>query len=226
MDDPEFETAFQEYSQKREGKDFWKSDIFLKIENDIKTGNWKQVANADNSNESRKYKTYSSEFDEYMNLPASMAINNFKEWFNGRFGRHWGDGTPSKKMFEDEVINKFPTVAILVSKHAKIRGLINNFKTKHPEEFLSLKTSYMLDMLRADFKSFNNRMSSYYSEIVRIVARLDNVSPSGPITDIQRRRINKLFFKEHVYNKQQGGKSKKTRRARRKVRKTRRLRHH
>lgn len=227
MDDPEFEAAFQAYSQKREGKDFWISDNFLKIENDIETGNWKQVANTDNSIESRKYKTYSSRFDEYMNLPASITINNFKEWFNGRIGRRWGDGNPSKKMFEDEVINKFPKFAILVSKHAQIMVLINNFKNKHPKEYLSLKTSYMLDMLRDDYKSSNDRMRSGYSYIMdEILGILGD--HHRPITDDQTQTINKEFFKTYVYlpKRQQGGKSKKTRRARRKVRKTRRLRHH
>lgn len=136
-------------------------------------------------------------------------------------------------MFKEEVINKFPTVAILVSKHAKIRTLINNFKNNHKDEILSLKTSYMLDSIRGQFKGTNDKLSSAYSEIMRSKLPPDEGSRSAPITDAQYEIINKEFFRTQVYQKQKqnqsGGKSKKpsggkkkTRRARRKSKKSRR----
>lgn len=70
----EFEDAFDEYSEKRKGKDFWKSDLLLKIENDIKTGEWTKVADADEEGEARLYKIYSSRFDTYMNLPDDKPL--------------------------------------------------------------------------------------------------------------------------------------------------------
>jgi len=227
MGDDAFDTAFREYSEKRNGKDFWKSDLLLKIENDIKTGEWTKVADADEESEARLYRIYSSRFDTYMNLPDDKPLSDFTAWFNG----NWGEGTPSKKMFKEEVINKFPTVAILVSKHAKIRTLINNFKNNHKDEFLSLKTSYMLDSIRDKFKDTNDTLSSAYSEIMRSKLPPDEGFRSAPITDNQYDKINREFFRTRVYQKpnQAGGKTKKpsggkkkTRRARRKSKKSRR----
>lgn len=223
------EAALREYSEKREGKDFWKPDITLRIEDDMKTGKWQTIIETgretgrDKEKEDQWYTSYSSFFDKYMRLPDNIPINEFKEWFN----QSWGQYTPSKKLFEKEVINNFPRFAILVSKHEKIRDLIEKFKAKYPDDFLSLKKSYIFDMIfNNDIKEENDKLRSAYYNIVSKTVGPDEGFRSAPITDEQRDRINKTFFITHVYEirKQSGGKSKKTRRSRRKSKTTHRIR--